>query len=538
MTANLKRCTPAIERYIRLWMKRRNVPGLSLAITDRRRLLQSSCHGFSNMDSREPVTEDTLFEIGSISKSFACACIMQLADEGRVAPEDSVERHIPWLRLRYKDEPVTLHHLMSHTAGIIQGMDSAVSGLPECWTLKEFQPSVRPGTHYRYSNVGYKVLGLVLERLEGKRGSEVIQERILDPLGMRSSHTTITTDLRGLLAAPYEHTFDDRPVPLDAPVSPATWIECETVDGSISSTPTDMARYVRMLLNRGKAPRGRLISEKGYGLMTQRVVRTDDEHEAMYGYGLVTEEHGGVTYLSHTGGMVGYHSAMMMDPEDGIGVFATANGPDGPADVSRFILQVMRADSRGQALPKAVPPDPTLVADAPDYSGTFGRRGHQLHFKAKGERLLMMHGRRPVVLERREKDMFFADHPAFDRFLVSFERKGGKVTDAFYGEEWYPGPLSDKEASPPHPEDWEGFTGHYRSYNPWLSNFRVVLRRGVLVFVNPTGKEEAMRPMPGGWFQVGDDERSPERLRFDMTVDGKAHVAVLSGGVYHRTFTP
>lgn len=540
MTDDLNGCMPAIEKYIGLWMRAYNVPGLSVAITDKRRLLRASSYGFSNIDSKRRVTGQTLFEIGSISKSFACACLMQLADEGRLDPSDPVERHVPWLRLRFKDEPVTLHHLMSHTGGIIQGTESALSGVPEVWTLKGLQPSVRPGTCYHYSNVGYKVLGLVLESLEGKSGAEVVKERVLDPLGMGSSHTTITTDLRRRLATGYEHTYDDRPVPLDAPVSPATWGESETVDGSICSTPKDMARYVRMLLNGGKAQGGRVISERGYRLMTQRVIETEDgDGRSYYGYGLSTQELDGRTYLSHTGGMVGYHSSMMMDLGEGVGVFATINGPGAPSMVSAYILGALRAQSGAgdDTMPVALP-DPAKVPNAKEYSGTFGRKGRKLEFTSKGERLMLKVGRRSIALEQRENDQFFVDHPEFDMSLVRFARKEGVVTEAFHGTEWFPGTRHRGPPEPKHPKGWEAFTGHYRSYNPWTSNFRVLLRRGELVFVNSSGVEEAMRPLSKGEFQVGDDARSPERIWFEMVVDSKAHLAVYSGGTYYRTFTP
>ncbi len=532
---------PAIEKYIGLWMRAYNVPGLSVAITDKRRLLRASSYGFSNIDSKRRVTGDTLFEIGSISKSFACACLMQLADEGRLDPSDPVERHVPWLRLRFKDEPVTLHHLMSHTGGIIQGTESALSGVPEVWTLKDLQPSVRPGTYYHYSNVGYKVLGLVLESLEGKSGAEVVKERVLDPLGMGSSHTTITTDLRRRLATGYEHTYDDRPVPLGAPVSPATWIESETVDGSICSTPKDMARYVRMLLNGGKAPGGRVISEKGYRLMTQRVIETEDgDGRSYYGYGLSTQELDGRTYLSHTGGMVGYHSSMMMDLEEGVGVFATINGPGAPSMVSAYILGALRAQpgAGDDPMPVALP-DPAKVPNAKEYSGTFGRKGRKLEFTPKGERLMLKVGRRSIALEPRDEGPVLRGPPGVRHVPGEVRpeggcRHGGVPRNGVVSRNTRTGDLPE----PKHPKGWEAFAGHYRSYNPWTSNFRVLLRRGELVFVNSSGVEEAMRPLSKGEFQVGDDTRSPERIWFDMVVDGKAHLAVYSGGTYYRTFTP
>jgi len=88
------------------------------------------------------------------------------------------------------------------------------------------------------------------------------------------------------------------------------------------------------------------------------------------------------------------------------------------------------------------------------------------------------------------------------------------------------------------PDGWAAYPGHYRANNPWLSNFRVVEHAGRLILTIPTGEEMALAPMPDGAFREADDERSPERLRFDVIVGGKALRANLSGCHYYRVPTP
>jgi hypothetical protein len=89
------------------------------------------------------------------------------------------------------------------------------------------------------------------------------------------------------------------------------------------------------------------------------------------------------------------------------------------------------------------------------------------------------------------------------------------------------------------PPEWEAYPGHYRSHNPWFTNFRVVLRQGWLLLVSPDGSEKRLMPLPNGDFRVGQDERLPERIRFDTLIEGKSHHAYLTwGGDYYRTFTP
>jgi len=125
-----------------------------------------------------------------------------------------------------------------------------------------------------------------------------------------------------------------------------------------------------------------------------------------------------------------------------------------------------------------------------------------------------------------------------DRFLIRFERENGQVVELFHGEDWY---VNEQYAGPrahKHPKAWEGLVGHYISYNPWLQGFRVALRKGSLVFIPSNGRDEEMSPLPDGTFRVGADPLCPERLKFDMLVDGMALRASLSGGRFHRSFVP
>ena len=112
------------------------------------------------------------------------------------------------------------------------------------------------------------------------------------------------------------------------------------------------------------------------------------------------------------------------------------------------------------------------------------------------------------------------------------------ITGAGWGAERYVRDGVEAKAVLESPIEWDAYPGHYRSHNPWLTNFRVVSRAGSLVFIDPSGEEEPLHQLEPGLFRVGDDPRSPEFIRFDVVLDGKAMQAILSGGVYSRTFTP
>jgi CubicO group peptidase (beta-lactamase class C family) len=400
--------------------------------------------------------------------------------------------------------------------------------------------SVPPGTWFHYSNVGYKLVGLVLERVVGRDFGHIVQQRILDPLGMANTTPVITHDTRRRMAVGYEHLYDDRPAHATHPLVPATWLELDSADGSISSTAADMAAYLRMLLNRGQGPQGAIVSDRSFARLIQPVIESGDGiRTGFYGYGLEIEEQDGRTLVGHEGGMVGYYSAMVADLDEGVGAIVLTNGPGEPGKVARFALAVGRAVLFGQRLPSLpTPPDRTQVDDAAHYTGTYRSADRVFTLAPRDEQLVMALGGEEIVLERRRTDAFYAAHPDFSRFLLHFGRQEGVVVEAFHGPDWYTNGRYSGARDFPRPPEWSLYTGHYRAHNPWFSNFRVVARKDALLLIEPQGEEHILVPVAEGAFRVGADERSPERVRFDTVIDGRTVRADLSGCHYYRTFTP
>lgn len=535
---NLEAAFAHFDAYIARQMETSPMPGLAVALTDRERLLRVAGYGFADRTARTPVTPGTLFEIGSIGKSFTSLVLLQEHTAGRLDLHAPVTDYLPWFQVQSNYPPITLHHLLSHTAGIITGSDFAPSSGYEVWALRETATCCPPGTFFHYSNAGYKALGLALEAVLGQSYAEIIQERILDPLEMRDSAPTITNAIRSRLAVGYSRFYDDRPLPLDQPLAPATWLEYGLADGSIAATAGDMAAYVRMLLNRGQGPNGPLLAPEGFALMTQRVTPAWGD-AIFYGYGLIISEFDGLTTISHAGGMVGYSSMIMADMDNGLGVVTLVNVPSDPSEIARFALQTLRAVRAGADLPALPPrPDRTRIANAGDYAGTYTSATRTLRLEANGERLILHYGAADIVLEQRGPDAFYVDHPDFALFLLRFGREAGQVVEAFHGADWYTGEAYAGLTSFAYPQEWLAYPGHYRSHNPWFANIRVVLRKGELALIYPGGDEAILAPLGHAVFRIGADERSPERIRFDTIVEGAALRATISGCDYYRFFTP
>lgn len=539
---SLDRAFQSIDNYIESRMRAVNMPGLALAFTDREKLLRVSTYGYADLAAHSPVHPDAMFEIGSIGKSFTNIALLQLVDEGRLDLYSPVSSYLPWFEVQSDYGPITTYHLMTHTSGLPSGSDIGPHGLYEAWALRELGTGTPPGENFRYSNVGYKVLGFVLEELDGRSYAESIQARVLDPLGMHNSHPVIGYETRRRAAVGYRPFFDDRPEHVGHGLVPALWTEYGVGDGCQASTAGDMAVYLRMLMNRGIGPSGRVLSEGAYRLMTQPAIATQQWGGAHYGCGLILADIDGHACLGHGGSTTGFVSAMIADQDNGIGVVVLVNGwvrSYGAADMAMHLLKILRAGLHGNKLPEPVPDaDPDYIKNASDYVGTYGSGENLLTVVSDGDRLNLQWDGQECSLQRRGEDAFYAPHPHWERYLLEFGRSGGRVVEAFHGPDWYPAGSYSGPASFEYPESWKSYPGHYRAYNFGLTNFRVVLRKGELLLIYPSGDHDPLLPMGDGRFRIGSDLRSPETLCFDSLASGRTLRAIYSGCPYYRTYTP
>ena len=518
-----------LDRHIEWRMGETRTPGMAVALLDREKTLRVAAYGMANRETQAPVTPDTLFEIGSVSKTFAAVAALQSAEAGLLDLHAPVAEYLPWFRVQTRHAPITIHHLLSHTSGLAGGVDADFS--PDArgmvWSLRETEAAFAPGTHFYYAEANYQTLTLVLEAVHGQPYAEIVQAGILDPLGMTNTVAAITHDVRPRLARGYRPLYDDRPAHASHPLVPAPWLEMGSGDGCIASTAGDMARFGRMLLNRG----GPILSKASYHLMTRPVIA-----EAEYGYGLYAFESDGFAHVGHGGDMPGYEAYLWLDVDNGLGMTMLVAQPY-PSQLSWQVLELLRAAYLDQPLPTFPPTDVTRVEQAAEFAGTYHAGEKALTLVTEGDRLLLEHAGERLVLERRGQNRFYVPHPDFDRYLLQFGRQDGQVVEVTHGPDWY---TNDRYAGPrefPYPAEWDAYPGHYRAHNPWASNFRVIVRQGELLLVWPSGDEEPLTPLADGSLRVG-DEFSPERLRFDQLADGWALRATLTCCSYYRFFTP
>ncbi len=525
-----------LEEFVERHMNETGAPGMTVALADRDGGSTKLSYGFADTKTRAQVNPETLFEIGSVSKSFAGVALLQMHDEGRVDLHRPVAEYLPWLKLEQRHGAVTAHHLLSHTSGL-QGApllpESVAAGL---------ETFSRPGEKFVYSNIGYLILGLLVEALDRRPFADAMTARVLKPLGMSASAPVIDNRLRPRMAVGYAPEFEDRPFPARGPLAEAAWIEVDTAAGGVASTAADMVAYMRMLLNRGVGPNGRrVISESSFELLTRPVVKAPFRGEdASYTYGFwVSQDKSSATHLRHTGGMVAFSSAFDADLTNGVAAFASVNARLGgyrPVAVTKYALELLaaeRARAELPAMPEA-PPPPEEVKNAADYAGTYtANDGRQLVLAARGQRLLLTNKGRAVALERSGgPDSFIVKHPEFELFRLVFGREGGEVIEAGHGADWYAASRYKGPRTFEHPKEWDAYAGRYRHESPWYGSSRVVLRRGALWLDG----EERLRPLPDGSFSPGPPDDTHERIRFTHVTGGRALRMNLSTVEYHRTY--
>lgn len=525
-----------LDEFIARHMNETGAPGMTLALANRERLLRPSQYGFADVKAGIKVQPETLFEIGSISKSFVAIAVLQLADEGKLDLNKPVKDYLNWLKVDSSYAPFTTHHLLSHTAGL--------SGVPLLMRVatNTLRVGFEPGTKWLYSNIGYVLLGFLLESIEKRPFAEIMRRRVLDPLSMNTSLPVISAAIRDRIAVGYGPLKIDRPFPPHGNLAEAPWVDVAEAAGSIAATATDMSNYLRLLLNHGVGPKGRVLSEKAFDLLIKPVIKSPFRGEdASYAYGLWVSEKDGHTLLRHTGGMVAFSSAMHADTTDGLAAFASVNASLGggyrPVVVARYAVELLSAAAKNKELPAPPPPPPATdkIANAPDYAGTFNAtNGDKLVLTSQGDKLILQHAGAAIILERATPDLFYVKHPDWDLFLLGFSREQGKVAEAFHGGRWWTNERYSGPKTFQYPAEWDAYAGHYHSDSPWYESTRLVIRKGQLL-------AEGLQPLESiepRVFRVPGQGVDVDRVVFDTIVDGRAMRVTYSGIEFFRAWTP
>ena len=326
-----------IERFVQQVMQTWNIPGLALALIKDDRTVLARGHGIREMDKPEPVDEHTLFAIGSNTKAFTATAVGLLVQEGKLAWDDPVIKHLPDFQLHdfHTTQLITIRDLLSHRSGLgtWAGDVLLLSDYPTeevVRRLRHIPPGYGFRSGYGYSNLMFITAGLVIEKLSGMSWDDFIRQRIFEPLGMTDSvtnpryfgdHTNLATpheDVKGKL-----QTVAYRP---DAHVGAA---------GSICASVADLALWLRLQINQGSLAGKPIVDpailEETHTPHTPiRLTAIErklfpSRHFSAYGLGWFLSDTNGRFVVRHSGGVDGMLSATVVLPREKIGIAVLTN---------------------------------------------------------------------------------------------------------------------------------------------------------------------------------------------------------------------
>ena len=543
-----------LDGYIADYMTPMNAPGMTLGLADSSKILRTAGYGFADLDRRIAVNERHLFQIGSITKSFVALVLLQMHDEGKLDLQMPVLEYLPELPIDARFGPIKIHHLLTHTSGLPDNLGLFL-GDAEARIVQGFTP----GQHFHYCNAGFTILGLLAGKLDGRPWRECVQARILAPLEMSETVGVISTASRARTAIGYQPFWDEQVYPRQGRLSPAANLVMDDAAGCIASTPGDMARYARMLLNHGQGPRGRIVSEQSFTLMSTPYVKAPVLSEtASYGYGIGVDTLDGHKILRHTGGMEAFASSIHVDLDGGVAAFASINAMQGyrPTAVTEYAVRLLRAEREAKTLPPAPSiANPLDVDNAADYAGTFtDGNGRKLEFAVKGKQLFLADEGKRIPLQRSDGDNFistvegvFADHTVvFGRAREESatpgtqpagapgagnetHEKAAPVVEVSYGSEWYVNAKYSGPRSFTAPQEYGAFVGRYRSESAWGGDALAYVLKGQLMLDG-----NKLHCIGGSLFRLGDEEWMPDTAEFLSVFEGKARIVRIAGMDFWR----
>jgi CubicO group peptidase (beta-lactamase class C family) len=340
-----------IDAVFATWNNARS-PGCVLGVSRNGNVVYTHSYGMSNLEYDVPITQDSIFQVGSIAKQFTAFAIALLASDGKLSLDDDIHRYLP--ELPDYGQPVTIRQLLAHTAGFpdfgfllrragwrfadITTEEDVLDVLARHKSL-----NFRPGSEFLYSNTGYTLLAIIVRRVSGQSHGEFAEARIFAPLGMRNTHVQEEhrTIVRGRTSA-----YEPRPgggLRINIP----DW----DVSGSTNlfTTAGDLLKWEQNLVD------GR-VGGKALVESMQVPGHLSDGSATAYGFGLLIEPYRGVRTVNHSGGDAGYRAEVVRFPDHDLTLVSLCNlSTINPRALNRKVAEIVLGPGVFAPLEPAVP---------------------------------------------------------------------------------------------------------------------------------------------------------------------------------------
>jgi CubicO group peptidase (beta-lactamase class C family) len=359
-----------------------DVPGVMLGILHGGEV-KIAGFGVTNVDHPLEVTDQTLFQIGSISKTFSGTLIMKMVENGEIDLDATVRSTLPDFRVADEDasEKVTIRHLMTHTSGWFgdffldtgQGDDAPARYVSEMAELEQLAPF---GQVWSYNNSGFVLLGRIIEVISGKSYQEALREAILEPLGLKNTFFDPGDVITYRFATGHDEGQVARPWPLPRAVYPA---------GGITCSAHDLLAYAQFHMGNGLLVNGERLLEKESLAQMQTPAATVWKKE-QWGLTWAVDDTYDARLVSHGGGTVGQVSQLIFAPDREFAVVVFTNSGGG----GTVTLEVTRRALKEYLEIEIRDPEPLEASEETlaSYAGEYSRPFADIHLGMLGGRLI------------------------------------------------------------------------------------------------------------------------------------------------------
>jgi CubicO group peptidase (beta-lactamase class C family) len=326
-----------VEKYIVNQVIENKIPGIACCVVKEDRMIWSGAYGWANIEKGVPMSIDGIMNIASISKTFTATAVMQLWEKELIQLDSDINLYLPFpvRNPHHPETPITVFHLLTHTSSIVDGdyYDASYSdGDPlislQDWIKGYLVPGgqfynekqnfihAEPGSLHEYSNVGYGLLGYLVEELSGMPFNEYCRIHIQEPLGMTESGWFIQEIDTTNHITPYEFT-DDQNQPLELYSFP------NYPDGLLRTSVRELSLYLMAIMNGGKYSKSRILEKSTLKMMLQPAVEMDQ------GQGLCWHKIKFEGLWGHSGGDPGVATFMFFNPRTKTGIITFQNNHNG-----------------------------------------------------------------------------------------------------------------------------------------------------------------------------------------------------------------
>lgn len=402
-------------------------PGASVIIVDDGKTVYAGGRGLADVEGKTPITPQTVFRLGSITKQFSAALILQLVDEGKLSLDDPLSKFLP--TFPQPGAGATVRQLLNHTVGV-----QSYTGVPG-WMVeanvnrpytteqmialfKDLPSPFKPGEAWDYNNSGYVLVGAVIEAVTGKPWHQAVAERLAAPLGLASirygvGEAAIARMAKGYTAGP---TGASPATPLHMSVPHAA--------GALVGTVEDLAKWGQALHH------GKVVQAASYALMTAPT-KLPDGKTIPYGFGLGLAEIRGREAVGHGGGIFGFSTESIYIPQEDLYVAVFANS-DAPATAPGIAMRRLAAIALGDPYPVFAKAEIAAATLAPLF-GVYtlqGEGGGERLFFARGGKLFTRRKGAPELeVFAAGQDRFFYGPQSLTWFRVARDPGGTHVME-------------------------------------------------------------------------------------------------------------